>query len=178
MRDSKDFPHEQTEIESFEFSRRWDEVYAIIDYSFEHFGLEHELKEEMKKFGRRFSSPWLWLYIVVVMVTSLILREASWYEFSIEWNFASFLWLLLVFWYVRSVIAEADIKKKNDSNFMRLKELNYRWNAITGGSCGSFWELRQFINSEGELEKESFKTWRDKAYHDLREKMKYLSDQN
>jgi hypothetical protein len=59
MTESKEVKHKLTEVEFFEFCRRWDEVSAIIDQAADYFGTELELKEELKQHNKKLTNPWV-----------------------------------------------------------------------------------------------------------------------
>lgn len=105
------------------------------------------------------------------------MREAQWFEFKWEWNFGSFMLSICFLYYIGFQIEELLITRKQDANFQRLREFEYRWRAVTGGVCGSFWELRKFVNSLGELEGDGNTTWYKEVHHNLSEKISLYSNQ-
>jgi hypothetical protein len=112
MSDSIDTKQKPTEVEYFEFCRRWDEVSAIIDCASVNFSTELELEDEMKQHNKKPKSPWIWIFFLMSLGLSSYLREAHWYEFRWEWNFGNFL-LSLCFLYYLGFQIEKSYHQKN-----------------------------------------------------------------
>ena len=177
MIDNIDLNQKPTAVEYFEFCRRWDEVSAVIDCASVNFNTELELEDEMKQHNKKPKNPWIQIFLVVSIGTSSFLREAQWYEFKWEWNFGSFLLSFCFLYYLGFQIEKIFIKKRQNANFQRLREFEFHWNAATGGACGSFWGLRKFVTSNGELNGDRFSTWRYEVHRNLSDKVSLYSNQ-
>lgn len=173
MNKNNESPFERTEIEFFEFSRRWDVVKAVINHAAENLGEEMVLNKKMQKHNKRLSNPWFWIFFIFSLGIDAVLRETRWYEFKLDFNFGTFMVGLCIFYYIGFKIDKLLIEREQNANYLRRRELDYRWE-VAVGSCGSLRDLKKFINSNGDIEGDGFAAWNNEVYENLSNKVKYL----
>lgn len=139
-----------SELYRFELHRRFDELHAIIRYACVLFSKERRLELELKELEKLYKSKWLWITFIFGFILNLALRDSGFFSFKVEWNFGTYVLTFCLLILTANLTKERLIRNKLESNLDKLKELVFKFDAITSEGY-KLWDIRGFIDEYGQI---------------------------
>ncbi len=156
-----------------ELQRRKCTVSAILTIAPSKFKRQLELEELRHAEDNNYKQGlWILSFIFVGMILHLFLRKSSFFEFSFEFTFGTFLILIGFGIAFVHLVKLALYEREAKSLELVIEELLYRWLA-NGGQENRFFELRDLTNLKGRIDfdSEEYIRWWFKNEADLLDKI-------